>query len=191
MISDKHKVVFLHVPKCAGTSMEVYLKNFEFYIVGHYHTCHRELLKNNKYKNYYKFSFVRNPYDKMVSEFKWYTDQSNKWNSPHCREYYKGLDFKTFVSQFITLHLGDPYHQCSQYSILNPLEQINFIGRFENLQQDFNVVCDKIGIPQQQLPHKNKNKHKNYTEYYDDETKQIVSEIYAKDIEYFGYKFGE
>lgn len=191
MVSDKHRVIFIHVPKCAGTSMEEYLKDFGFRIEGHYHTTHRYLLKNDKYKNYYKFSFTRNPYDKMVSEFKWYTDQSNEWNSPDCRKYYKDVDFKTFVNKFITSHLGDPYHLYSQYSILRPLKGIDFIGRFENLQEDFNTVCEKIGIPQQKLPHKYKRKHKHYTEYYDDKTRQIVSEKYSKDIEHFRYKFGD
>tara|TARA_B100000035_G_scaffold236307_1_gene204570 strand:+ start:319 stop:600 length:282 start_codon:yes stop_codon:yes gene_type:complete len=92
---------------------------------------------------------------------------------------------------FLNSNVGDVYHRLSFTEILNPICDMSFIGRFENLQHDFNIVCDKIGMPQQQLPHVYKTDHKHYTEYYDDETRQIVAERYAKDIERFGYKFGE
>ena len=70
-------------------------------------------------------------------------------------------------------------------------KNIDFIGRFESVYSDFNFICEKLAISLK-LPHQNKTWNKsNYTEYYNDETRQIVAEKYAKDIEYFGYKFGE
>ena len=128
MISHKHKSVFIHVPKCGGTSVEHVLEPIGFAHHGyHYHQTHNQVLSNNKIKDYFKFSFTRNPFDKLVSEFKWYTDQSNVWNSKETKEYYKNDTFKTFVKKFISHHVGDPFHRMTQFEILYPHEDINHI----------------------------------------------------------------
>ena len=127
---------------------------------------------------YFKFSFSRNPYDKLVSQY-------------HFNRHKFGLKNSTFKEYVKTWNEGKKISTHPQLHLDYIDEKLDFIGRFENFQQDFNTICDKIGIPHQQLPHKNKSKHKHYTEYYDDETKEIVAEKYAKDIEYFGYKFGD
>jgi hypothetical protein len=83
-----------------------------------------------------------------------------------------------------------PIKNAVYLNILN--EELDFIGRFENLLEDFGKVCSILNC-KNKLPHSQYNKKtpKRYTEYYNDETQQIVAEKYAKDIEHFGYKFGE
>ena len=196
MISHKHKFIFIHIPKAGGTSIENFLlsyhgiklnwqdkyplkklsgKNRKQFVMGSgvQHKSISEFAEKFQ-KKYFCFTFVRNPWDWFVSEYQY----SIKL----------GLESGSF-NQFIEMPHVERFHLKPQYTFIN--ENINFIGRFENLQEDFDIVCDKIGIPKQQLPHINKSEHKHYTEYYDDETRQIVAEKYAKDIEYFGYKFGE
>ena len=67
----------------------------------------------------------------------------------------------------------------------------DFFIRTENIGEDLNAACSLIGIPFKSIHHRNKSTHKHYSEYYDDETRQIVAEKFAQDIEYFGYEFGE
>tara|TARA_B100001057_G_C22514093_1_gene819141 strand:- start:84 stop:725 length:642 start_codon:yes stop_codon:yes gene_type:complete len=151
----------------------------------------------SEYDDYFKFTIVRNPWDRFLS---FYLNKvgrkSSPWNQKGSKSFY-GCTFEESVIELKTTDLEDKdcdIHYRSQTEMF-PLDNIDYIGRFENLQEDFNFICDKIKIPHQQLPHKNKTKdwlkHKHYTEYYDEETKQIVAEKYAKDIETFGYKFGE
>ena len=130
-----------------------------------------------KFSDYFKFAFVRNPFEREVSLWKYLTKIK--------REGYVKEKFSDFV-KLPKEHTYMDYVKDEDGTII-----LVYIGRVENIQEDFNIICDKIGIPQQQLPHNNPTKHKHYTEYYDEETKQIVAEKYAKDIEYFGYEFEE
>jgi chondroitin 4-sulfotransferase 11 len=159
--------------------------------------------KNNwPWNDYFKFTFTRNPFDMEVSQYFYTQKRVDEFNALSEEEqnslsatdqesifFYKKWykkSFKEWLARWeytYNLRSSDYTHDKKYCNLLD------FIGKCENLQEDFNAVCDKIGIPQQQLPHKNKSKHKHYTEYYDDETRQIVAEKYAKDIEYFGYEF--
>ena len=206
MINHDHKFIFIHVPRTAGHSIHKALnynvhppyiddKNRE---IDHYRASdYKETVSS--YDSFFKFSFVRNPWSKMASEFVFLKHGTAMWRpNPNRMVYPKDLDFSTFVRLISNKSFSDYTHfqkshfipQVDYFTIDGVLD-LNFIGRFENLQQDFDIVCDKIGIPRQQLPHKNKSNHKHYTEYYDNETRQIVAEKYARDIEYFGYKFGK
>jgi hypothetical protein len=68
-------------------------------------------------------------------------------------------------------------------------DTLDFIGRFENLQEDMRKVAQIIGLPTVDLPHLVKTKHKHYSKYYDNETEQITRERYTRDIELFNYTF--
>ena len=130
----------------------------------------------NDHSNCFKFAFVRNPWDRLVST--WKDKVQKQWDEqyeyPQFRiqfyKQFKGGSFKEFVI-WIGLNGADHEDHIRQQTSLIPYDLVDFIGRFENLQEDFDIVCDKIGIPQQQLSHKNKTNHKHYTEYYDGETR--------------------
>ena len=194
MICLKNKFIFIHIPKCCGSSIEKTLAddscifksgtwphNLKLkYPLNH---CTLDDIEESKvlhpnFDKFYSFTFVRNPFDRLVSEY-FYLKNRLKLSDDIKKE------LIYLAERSLNGVMGN--HCVSQYKFIN--NKINFIGKFENLQQDFNIVCDKIGIPQQQLLHINKSKHKHYTEYYDDETREIVAEKYAKDIEYFDYEF--
>jgi len=66
---------------------------------------------------------------------------------------------------------------------------VDYIGKFENLDQDFHRICNIIGIPDIELPNIGKSKHKNYKKYYNDYTRNLIVEHFKEDIELFDYTF--
>ncbi len=200
MIDDVHKFIYIHIPKCAGSSIEKFLNS----------TQHVEWDPSNKlwvqhatakqikelycpnYEQYFSFTFVRNPWDRTVSDYKWLSKDLGITG-----------DFKSFLlleGVYDTPRLKYPHenkhgrgdHILPQSDFVLDSDgkfMVNFIGRVETLQWDLNIICDRLGIPRRKAPHVNKSKHKHYTEYYDDETREIVAKKYAKDIECFGYEF--
>jgi hypothetical protein len=190
----KDNCIFIHIPKTAGNSVQAI--NSAYYGHGIRNPNFIYYKDSNERKlSKFSYTFVRNPWDRLVSAFFYLKSGGNSIGDKNeCKKYlgkYSDLTDMLLNWDNIILNLC---HMKEQYKWICDDEGniiVDFIGRYENLQEDLNIICDKIGIPQLELPHKNKSKHNHYTEYYDDETRKIVAEKYAKDIEYFGYEFGE
>ena len=157
---------------------------------------------SNDHSNCFKFAFVRNPWGRLVSTYE--NKVRQQWESEHFTnvqyriqfyEQFKGGSFKEFT-RWIGLNGNHHERHIQQQTSLVPYDLVDFIGKFESLESNFKKLCQKMEITFHSLPHENSSTrscqiplHKHYTEYYDDETREIVAKKYAKDIEYFGYEF--
>jgi len=157
----------------------------------------------NKYPDYFKFCFVRNTWDRVVSCYlekirepsfknKFFKNGIHRGFLQYNR-FKAGMSFKEFVYAIhdIPDKKADKHFK-AQHTFLtdkNGKLIVDFIGRFENLEGDFKELSKKAGFPNVTIPHMLKNPHKDYRLYYDDETKKLVAERYKKDIELFGHTF--
>ena len=180
-VSHKDKLVFIHIPKTGGTSISSALNLNP--PTQRRHLSYPSL--KSKFKKdiskYFSFTFVRNPWDRVVSEFFW------RKSCVHLNT--KKLSLEQFVYKI--KDMKNP-HLASQHSFIidnQGKKLVDFIGRFEFLEKDFKTACNKANLSERKLPCKNKTKHRHYTEYYNNNTRDIIAEKYAKDIEYFNYKF--
>lgn len=223
MISHQHKCIFIHIPKCAGTSIEKVLGHYDLYD-GRRKQDHRSLrmvekpvqylklfnddnlleylktikykfkpqlnpynklnLKKEHYNSYFKFTFVRNPWDRA---FSWYKNVMR--DEVHSKDL--GLVNNISFEDFLKGNIGVRALRPQTYWIKDYNGNINmdFIGKFENLQNDFNVVAETLNLTQFQLPHELKSDNKSYKEFYSDKTKDIVWDFYKKEIKLFDYEF--
>ena len=114
----------------------------------------------------------------MVSLFFYRRDKCNKFS--------KNITFDSFLKN---PSLSSSSKQIDFITDRKKNNIADFVGRFENLQQDFDFICDRIQIPRQKLPHKNKTQHRHYTQYYNEERKEIVRNVFSEDIALFNYEF--
>lgn len=137
--------------------------------------------------DYISFTFVRNPYDRILSAWKYFTTnnfavgrmkKNNIIIGPH-------TTFEEFLDISINQH-SDHHWQPQTHYIP---QDIDFIGRLENFKRDYDALCNLINIPATELLHEKKSERKHYSEYYNEKTKKIVDQIYMEDIIRFGYKF--
>lgn len=194
MILKKRKIIFIHIPKTGGTSMENALIG-KSNILNSNHKKASEYARRNNLDDFFKFTIVRNPWDKMVSEYFYYKQGGSPgfWRDKILHKQMPDSFLKFVKNNFWPVKPKRPKHHCAQFSFLSANGEENvmdYICRFETLHEDAATVSDKIGF-RLKLPHLRKSEHRHYSEYYDTEALEIVAKKYKKDIDYFGYKFGE
>lgn len=159
-----------------------------------------EYLGREKWDEFISFGFVRNPWSRLVS---WYTmiretppeGKNTLWEYVH----QNSNSFEEFIvncTETITdVRNGYVYRKSfirQQYDYFTDDKgelAVSFIGKFENLQNDFNTVLDIAGLDPVLLPKLNPTRSKDYKSFYTKKTKDIIAKRFAKDIEKFNYKF--
>lgn len=147
--------------------------------------CH---YPTNLYDGYFKFAFVRNPWDRLVSCWKNKVIDANSFRFSDA-QLLEMQSFKNFVKFVGNQDLAKCNHHYRLQSKLIDMNNVDFIGRFERFEEGLTKVTEKIGIEYTKT-HQNMSKNKTgYMQYYDDRLQQKVADLYRRDIDMFQYEF--
>jgi len=189
----ENKCIFVHITKSAGTSLALSI----FGELPYHYTAYqyRVIYGKNSFNNFYKFTFVRNPWDRLYSAFSYlkgggWDEKDAHWAEEHLGEV---DNFNQFVMQWLSEDRLDAHiHFWPQSKFIcdsqnKPL--IDYLGYFENITHDYKDVLKKLSLPMRELKHTNVSKRKSYVDVYTREMIDKVAELYHEDINNFGYQF--
>ena len=209
LVSHSHKLVFVHIQKTGGQTVSKILKE-NISDVSRFKRKHGFAVHAKDdlegWNEYFKFAFVRNPWDRLVS---WYSmirnaDQSRLAGMEQGKRQFLlwryVLDNSSSFDEFIRNCTGEieikkgvfysfTFNQLDYVSDQHGNLLVDFIGRFENFQSDLLEVSNRVGLELDSIPHRNRSPHKHYSSFYTPETEMIVRDTFKRDIEYFGYEF--
>ncbi len=197
-VSHRHRLIFIHVPKNGGTAITK-ADGMGFTLIGHHYPQYYMKGLPAEWENFTKFGVVRNPWSRVVSNYEyarmaesyWHSTKGFKRDGVH-PDYYTLKDM-SFTDAMLKLKENPKVfkHQGweSQHKYLCDASGkvlVDKIFRLEELATDEEF---KAIVPNLQVINKSDNEHDDYKAYYNDETKQIIADVYAKDIELFNYEF--
>lgn len=189
---DEKQAIFVHITKTAGTSVALTLFGKLPY---HYRAWeYRVIFGRQDFEKYFKFAFVRNPWDRLYSAFSYlkgggWDDNDRQWaeqNIAHIE------DFNAFVMEWLTPErLYSHMHFWPQSDFVcdkHNQPMIDYLAYFETINKDFDYLKMQV-TPAAELKHTNASKRAGYQEVYSSEAISKVASLYKSDITNFGYEF--
>jgi len=190
---NKRKIIFIHIPKTAGISLVKSIFG-DVTLEGHRSVSFYKQVFGNRYSDFFTFTIVRNPWDRLYSAYKFLEKGGMNIHDKNAFETHLSIyrDFEDFVlnglNKKITLEI---MHLIPQHEFVcdkNGKIIVDHIGRFENLNKSIEKIND-ILKSDFKLEHHNKTDKKDYKDIYTTKMIEKVHQIYQKDIDIFEYKF--
>lgn len=192
---DDKKTIFLHIPKTGGTLVKNKLKIALLSSSDpgvrpspQHLTCEllKERLGQKKYDEYYKFTFVRNPWARILSSYFWRQTLPKKREVLSFLEFMKLVEHTVINKNYYKLEFGDHF-----------IPQTNYTGdnvdvfKYERLSDGIVTVASKLNLSIPIVKKKEVKPHDQYWDYYNKEAQTIVRNIYSDEIDRFNFQFGE
>jgi hypothetical protein len=216
LLSPGHGFLFVHIAKTGGTSVRAALGRQRWrdpwywpmflcarfsHLSGHRLALKlprhakiiaaKELLPHAFFQQLFKFAFVRNPWDLQVSSYHHIRRERPHYLGGH-DNFSDFLRWKLDPERPYQYHVDTSIERQSDYLIdLDGQPCVDFIGRYEQLETDFQHVCCHLGLNIRPLPHHRRaqDRSRDYRSYYTDETAEWIARSFARDIAWFGYQF--
>lgn len=190
MICEKYKFVNIHIKKCGGRSLAALftdLEDFHSTFIDYY-----RVLQDN-IQDYFLWTTVRNPWDRLVSLYAYQRDETGLFVGTF-EEFVKEIYFKTNL-RFYPENERYPYEALPQLDYLKDgLDNIavDFITYLPNISKDFEHVKKICNLPQDMIyPHYWLTHKGDYRSYYNFNLKEMVYNLYRKEIDFFGFDFDD
>ena len=194
VISHKYRFIFVHAGRTGGSTFErlaemgvtwdkrtQHLGNTDF-PEKHASIQYYQDRYPREFAEYFKFTLVRNPFDRVVSAWIWRTRVVKDVGPCSLKDFIRARrPSSSYASKFALRGA----------SLRESIARLDYIGRFEDLPAPYEYLCRKLGIPSQSIPHTNRTPIEKYWEYYDAESVEMVRKLYPEDIEVFDYDFGK
>lgn len=198
VVSAKYQLIYLRVPKVANTSIRRALSDGVRKRV-----VIRQLAR--RYPDHLSFTFVRNPWDRLVSTWSEKIRAAGV-NNDH---FIDGVH-REFVKMGFPFRAEMPFREFAEFACSVADEKTekhlksqcyfvarggevtaDFVGRIESMPEDWRRLCDRIGVPIELKHLKSSSRRSQYRDYYNDALRDRVADRYREDVEMFGYRFSD